>query len=229
MKTKNGSLKECVDYIIKEYKTDKIRLSWEGGNDDGSYTLTIGDEEVNFYDTRQSKECILVDILSEKIGYYSFAGDFYASGEIEYDSSTKCFKGMDDYEECAERYFSFRETTGDLKLKIPSELWFDSISIDVSGSADCPDIMVRLLVVNGPVYEEHIFTENSLVKEIGSAIESCTNKYLSSDEIRDLWFDIEKKREELKIDEDKNYIVSIEGFSYTEYETTDTNISIPIS
>jgi len=46
--------KEMVDALVKKYGTTDIKITWEGGNDDGCYDLFIKGESIDCYRDRES-------------------------------------------------------------------------------------------------------------------------------------------------------------------------------
>lgn len=222
---KGKSTKQLVEEIIKKYGTDDISISWEGGNDEGTYRLSIGGKDIDFYRMREdSDEYALIDDIAGKIGYYGFAGDFFANGEVSYYAPHKAFIGEDTYEENKEK-----SCMCNIKIKIPEYLWFDSLFIECSGSGECPDISCRLIIDNGPVFEEHLELEKDIVSLVESSIYSTLNKITCPSEVNSVYIDVNERRNSLQRDSEGNLYYTIDEFIYYEYETDGKEVSIPIS
>ena len=221
-------IKKFVDGLIKKYGTSDICLEWEGGNDEGSYTLMIGGEDVNVYDKpNESDEFQLLDALAEELGYWGFAGDYSVNGSMSYDENKECFVGEDSMEDNVERNFLLSDP---IKLKIPNQLWFDSISLNVSGHADCMDVSFKFFIENGPVCSEHVELEKKFTDFVGDSIFKALKEESGScvGEINSVYVDKEVTKDDMEQDEDGNYVFSIERVIYYEYEVQDNTYSISI-
>lgn len=224
----NKDLKELFKELHEKYKTDDITISWEGGNDEGSYDLLIDGESIDHYESRESVEYQFVDSIASIIGYYSFAGDFFTNGEVSYNKETQCLVGDDSYEENAEKVL-FLEEEDKITFKIPGYLWFDSIYLEASGHAEDIDVRFTFLITNGPVCEEHFELESLIKDHIKNAILKRIQEETSVGDVNSVYVDKEETRDSMKKDKDGNFILSIESIVYYQYETNDKTISIPIS
>ena len=221
-------IKKFVDGLIKKYGTSDICLEWEGGNDEGSYTLMIGGEDVNVYNKpNESDEYQLLDALAAELGYWGFAGDYSVNGSISYDENTECFVGEDSMEDNAEKELLLSDP---IKLKIPNQLWFDSISLNVSGHAECMDVSFKFFIENGPVCSEHVELEKKFTDFVGDSIFNALKEESGScvGEINSVYVDKEVTKDDMEQDEDGNYVFSIEGVIYYEYQVQDNTYSISI-
>ena len=221
-------IKKFVDGLIKKYGTSDICLEWEGGNDEGSYTLMIGGEDVNVYNKpNESDEYQLLDALAAELGYWGFAGDYSVNGSISYDGSTECFVGEDSMEDNAEKTLFLSDS---IKVKIPNQLWFDSISLNVSGHAECMDVSFRFVIQNGPVCSEHVELEKKFENFVGDSIFNALKEESGSyvGEINSVYVDKEVTKDDMKQDGDGNYVFSIEKVIYYEYQVQDNTYSISI-
>ena len=224
----NKGLKELFKELHEKYETDDITISWEGGNDEGSYDLLIDGESIDHYENRESVEYQFVDSIASIIGYYSFAGDFFTNGEVSYNKATQCFVGDDSYEENAEKVL-FLEEKDKITFKIPEYLWFDSIVLEASGHAGDVDVRFRFIITNGPVCEEHIQLESLIKDQIKNDILKRIEEETPVGDVNSVYVDVEETRDNMKKDKDGNFILSIESIVYYQYETNDKTISIPIS
>ena len=214
--------KKYVDRLVSE-GAEQIKITWEGGNDEGSFYLYVDEKEVDIDWNRKDGTYDLVDYIAGEIGYGSFAGDFSTNGEVVYDVEKKAFIGNDSYEEQQEFTYKFRKP---LILTIPKDLWFDTIEVDMSGYDDDIDISVRLSITNGPVVQEHIDFESKSVEDLHKVAKQLFDDV---DEVRDLWIsEAPVKREDLSIDKDGNPYHVLTELIYSKYEGNDKEINIQL-
>lgn len=136
---------EYLDQLVLEGK--EVKLGWEGGGDSGWCWFEVDGErmEGHLQDKKIEK---LVDYMYDYLDYGSWAGEFSANGEAEYDSKTKSFTGTDHYgEEYTEEYDC------DIQIRIPKSLWFDQFEIAIEGS-DC-NVNSTFHITNGFTTPEH--------------------------------------------------------------------------
>ena len=96
----NEEIYAYLDELVD--KGHEIVANWDGGNDSGMVYFTVDGNIVNpespfdyaIFDR-------LEEMINDKLGYGSWAGDFHAYGEAEYDSKTHSFVG-DNTEEITE-------------------------------------------------------------------------------------------------------------------------------
>lgn len=221
--------KELIDAIVKKYGTTDIKITWEGGNDEGCYDLFIKGESIDFYGNRESIESKLIDQISEDIGYYSFAGDFSCSGEASLNDDATAFIGQDSFTDSQDFKYSFDTP---IKIKIPKDFWFDSIMIHIHGYGEDVAADVRLVISNGPVSEDHITFEKDTSKYLREEVEKALdNSEICGDycEINNIYMELSQSVSELTQDSEGNYEVIIEDFDYSKYTDDDKEIHIPIS
>jgi hypothetical protein len=221
--------KELIDAIVKKYGTTDIKITWEGGNDEGCYDLFIKGESIDCYRDRAALESKLIDQMAEDIGYYSFAGDFSCSGEASLNADATAFVGSDSFTDSRDFKYSFDTP---VKIKIPKDFWFDSIMIHIHGYGEDVAADVRLIISNGPVSEDHIQFEKDtskyLIGEIEKALDDpkiCSEYY----EINNVYMELHQSASELTRDSEGNYEVLIEDFDYSKYMDEDKEIHISIS
>lgn len=106
----------------------EVRIEWDGGNDSGCVNWRGDSDENEITD-------FLVDAVYDELDYGSWAGDFSASGHMEYDSDQQAFVGTDYYSE--DDYLDLDKKA---VLLIPKKYYFDQISYQVTdydSGADC--------------------------------------------------------------------------------------------
>jgi hypothetical protein len=211
-------LEELISKGVKE-----IKITWEGGNDDGSFYLYVDGEEISIDWNKKDGAYYLVDYIGDVIGYGSFAGDYNTNGEVVYDHEKKAFIGYDSCEESHNHSYQLRKP---LILTIPKDLWFDTIEIDVSGYSDDMDINVRLSVTNGPVVQEHIDFESNSKKAIDKAVDYLFNNI---DDVRDVWYNsYTNNRELLEVDKEGNPFTTIKSIMYSKYVEEEKEVLIQL-
>lgn len=165
------SILEWCDAMVAKGHT--LTLVWDGGNDSGWVGFKIDDEDPG--EENQYIES-LVNYCYDTLDYGSWAGDFSASGEATYDPEEKAFVGLDNY--------STEEVINeDIKvfLRIPKDVWFDGISIQVEesqGSVYQEGVDVELLVQNGFTTDRHA----EVASEIATAVRDAFDKELDEDD-----------------------------------------------
>jgi hypothetical protein len=220
--TNKQKAKKYLTKLLSE-GAKEIRVTWEGGNDEGSFSLYVDDKDTDIDWNKKDGTYDLVDYIGDEIGYGSFAGDFNTNGEVVYDVEKKAFIGNDSYEEQQEFTYKFRKP---LILTIPKDLWFDTIEVDMSGYDDDIDASVRLSITNGPVVQEHIDFESKSAK----ALREIANQLFDDlDEVRDLWMgEAPVKREDLSVDKDGNPYHAVTSLIYSKYVEDDKEINIQL-
>lgn len=209
MSTKEKA-KAYLEKLLSE-GAKEIRITWEGGNDEGSFSLFVDDKEVTIDYNKKDGTYELVDFIADEIGYGSFAGDYNANGEVIYDVEQGAFIGEDDCEMLEDYTYKFKKP---LIFPILKELWFDNVLVDISGYSEDIDISVRLSISNGPVFQEHMDFESNAVKVIEKEID---NLFDEIDEARDFWFTQEFDRDNLGVDKDGNFLLALTEVSYNKY------------
>lgn len=224
--TKKQKAKKYLDLLLS-VGAKEIKITWEGGNDNGSFSLYIDGEDTDIDWNKKDGTYDLVDYIEDEIGYGSFAGDFNTNGEVVYDVEEGAFIGLDSYEETQEFTYNLKKP---ILLTIPKDLWFDTIEVEMSGYMsgydDDVDASVRLSVTNGPVVEEHIDFESKSAKAIeGAAVQLLDDV----EEVRDMWIsEAPVKREDLSVDKDGNPYHTITQIIYSKYVESDKEISIQL-
>ena len=209
--TQKQKAKKYLTKLLSE-GAKEIRVTWEGGNDEGSFSLFVDEKEVEVLWNNKDDSYELVDYIADEIGYGSFAGDYNANGEVIYDVEMGAFVGYDDCEMLQDSTYKFKKP---LVFSILKELWFDSVLVDISGYSEDMDISVRLSISNGPVFEEHMDFESNAVKIIEKEVDHQI--FNDIDEVRDVWFSQEYGRDNLSVDIDGNFLLALTEVSYHKY------------
>ena len=202
--------KDYLDKLLSE-GAKEIKITWDGGNDEGYYNLYVDDKEVTINWDLRDEAYSLIDYIGDEIGYGSFAGDFHATGEVIYNVEEEAFMGQDDCEMLDDFVYHFTEP---LVFTILKDLWFDNVVVELSGYSEDIDISVRLSVINGPVFQEHVDFESNAVEVITKEID---NFYNNVGEVNDFWFIKEFDRDTLGVDSDGNFLLTLTEVEYNKY------------
>ena len=228
MKNKELSLRQQLDALAAQGK--EIKVTWEGGNDSGGYSLFIDGAEAN-YDAEANYGDVaydeIVDFISDTMDYGSWAGDFSADGSVVYNSDEGAFIGegkeVESYSGCLEDI--------SIEIRLPKALNFDSFEIITEGthcwdelSTDC-----KFIISNGPVFPEHIQIEHDMNNYVMESITHIleTDKACKDEEIGWVYNDWFISREKFK--EDGNelvYVIDNIDFSFFKIKYQSHHISI---
>ena len=159
------TLKQWLDDL--ESKGHEVKVTWEGGNDDGSFNAYVDDKEIDT--DGKTYGAILIDIVADAIAYGSFAGDYSTNGELFYSKGE--LSGTDNYS-CSESACLELEQKDHIKISIPEYLWFDTINISTEGYHEDEGISVSVEfnITNGPVVDEHNSLEEELSEKLRKTI-----------------------------------------------------------
>ena len=210
MENKELSLRQQLDALAAQGK--EIKVTWEGGNDSGGYSLFLDGDDVNYGDVAYDE---IVDFISDTIDYGSWAGDYSADGSVIYDSDEGAFVGEG------------REVESDscclddisIEIRVPKILNFDSIQISTEGTFCWGelDATFRFVINNGPVFEEHSDIENSMRDYIRESITDIleTQKDIKNEDIAWVSNEWSMNRESFKEEgDDLVSIIDSIDFSY---------------
>ena len=222
MATKKSDVRKYLDNLVKN-GAKEIKVTWEGGNDDGCYNLFVDRDEIDFYNSKTNAEAReLVDLIANEVGYGSFAGDFTASGELVYDVSTSDFVGEDNYEESVDYQHKFKEPP---KIIIPKNLWFDIIDIEINGDPENLETAVQLSILNGPVVTEHAEFESNAEKYLQGEIGYVLDTQINADRV---YYRGSFTANEIPVNKDGNKEILIKEMSYGRYEGDSKSFRIHI-
>lgn len=222
MATKKSDVRKYLDKLVKN-GAKEIKVTWEGGNDDGCYNLFVDRDDIDFYDSKRNAEAReLIDLIANKVGYGSFAGDFTASGELVYDVSTSDFVGEDSYEESVDYKYKFKEP---LKVVIPKNLWFDIIDIEINGDPEDLEVAVQLSIMNGPVVTEHTEFESNAEAYLRGEIGYILDTQIEAERV---YYRGSFKADEISVNKDGKKEILIKEMNYSKYEGDSKSLRIHI-
>jgi len=164
------TLKQWLDAL--EAQGHEVKVTWEGGNDNGVFYVYVDDEEIDIGD--DSMGGLLIDIVADYIGYGSFAGDYSTNGELFYEDGH--LSGTDFYSQSEGDTLELEEGNF-IEIVIPDYLWFDTLNVNTEGYAeDGLNVSVNFNITNGPVVDEHGDVENELSESLETMILKHLNK-----------------------------------------------------
>ena len=216
---------ELIDYLDKEHAAGKeIKLCWEGGGDSGWVWFEIDGNKISENGGNQMIDS-LVDYMYDTLDYGSWAGEFSANGEAEYDSKTKEFSGTD--------YYSEDETINrkcNIKLSIPKSLWFDVLEIEIQGEE--PNIDAVFHIKNGFLIPEHTeFIDKTLIPHLQKETENVIESFINDDgttEYRSMWEHFELEYADFK-DEGDYMTYEIKDIGVGTYTTDEKSIYLDLN
>jgi hypothetical protein len=135
-----------------------VVIEWDGGNDSGCVTWRGDSSENEITD-------FLVDSVYDELDYGSWAGEYSASGRMEYDSDQQALVGTDYYSE--DDYLDLDKKA---VLHIPKKYYFDQISYqitDYDSGGDC-GVEFTVNVTQGfidPELEKYLKVQADLIKD----------------------------------------------------------------
>ena len=209
MENKNLTLRQKLDALAAEGK--EIKVTWEGGNDSGGYSLFIGGNEVNYGDVAYDE---IVDPISDTIDYGSWSGDYFADGSVVYDSDEGAFigEGKD------------TESEGDclsgisIEIRVPKALNFDSVEITTEGTYCWGELTAtcRFAISNGPVFSEHTVVEDAMETHVRESVEHilATDEACKDEEVGWVYNEWSITRELFKED-GEDLVSTIEDIDFT--------------
>lgn len=177
--TKKSLVQWCDEQVAQG---KNIGIGWEGGGDSGWCYFTIDGRQVE--NTKQTPEMEeLVDLMYDHLDYGSWAGEFNATGEAEYDPKQKAFVGTDYYSEDDTHYQEC-----EIPIRVPKHLWFDSLEYNMESEEI--DVQVAFIIRNGFLTQEHHDAADYIAESIAIDANEVVNKYTSQDnaqEYRSVW------------------------------------------
>lgn len=222
---KKQNLKQRLDSLSKEGK--EVKVSWEGGNDSGGFTVFVDNKELPYGDDFETE---ILSQVEYRLDYGSWAGDFYADGYVIYKHEEEAFVG--EGKDVSTDYITTVLKENPIEVRVPKMLNFDSITIDIEGNASDDDVRckVSFRIENGPVFEEHLSYEEKIENIMIKSIEDIVKSIDTSDggEVNSVYNDWIIRRDEMEEDGDDLcfYIREISyGFDYPNYQS----YSIPVS
>ena len=155
MKDKQLSLRQRLDAMAAEGK--EIKVTWEGGNDSGGYSMYIDGEQVNYGDVFYDE---VVDFVSDTVDYGSWAGDYFADGSVYYNKDEGAFIG--EGKETESESATLEDIS--IEIRIPKSLNFDAFEITTEGTHCWEELSIdcKFIISNGPVFPEHGEVEDNM-------------------------------------------------------------------
>ena len=148
-----------IDYCDALVKTgDVFTIHWDGGNDSGQYELRLNGEDIACPWPEEAEQ--LMQLVHHELGYCSFAGDFSCYGSAQYDSDSKCFTGIDEYNTS-----EISAVVGEFPIEIPSAIWFDQLEI-VFTTQEYVVVDITPVFANGPIDPSHIKMTEGIEKKL---------------------------------------------------------------
>lgn len=206
-------LKRCEELTKKG---QKLVITWNGGDDSGFFEMQLDGKIIGNDYTNDDP---VIDLVSNALGYRSFAGEFSTEGEVVYNRASKCFEGSD-----ACSYTESTETACAIPIRISKYIWYDRVDIHID-TEDTVRVFVELIVLNGPRIPLHTTIENRLARSITTKIISLAKGIQNFNSIND---DFQIRSSEFTAAGDKmQYLIT--QLSYTYDQHTDTAINIPLT
>lgn len=180
--------KDVITWCNQQVDEGKeLKFTWEGGGDSGWAELKVDDNHIEVVGYSD----VLLEGIYEELDYGSWAGEFYASGEAVYSKEEQAFIGIDDYSqddniphEC------------NIILRIPENLWYDSIQIRIECNDDMEDeaVSLRFIIKNGFLTDEHVSLATLLEKQLLEEIREEVKIFEQDYEFRSIWETINLNR-----------------------------------
>lgn len=175
----------------------ELAIKWDGGDDSGWAHFQLDGEDFN-----NEHADLLVDKMYDELNYGSWAGDFSASGTATYNPETQSFEGTD--------YYSERESMdydANIEIRIPKNLWFDNLTIQIELTVDTENIEVNFNIKNGFFTPQHELIETEIEEKLQKEVNSCIEKFSEEhpDQFDAVWDSHSFEREDFT--EDGDYMV----------------------
>ena len=206
IKTTKELIKWCDDQVAAG---KELSMGWEGGGDSGWCWFEIDGVKLN--DGEHDEADQLVELMYDELDYGSWAGEFNASGEAEYDPKQKAFVGTDYYGEDDTHY-----EPCEIKIRVPKHLWFDSVEYNMEDESVV--VQFAFIIRNGFQTQEHWDEAEIIAEGIAIDANNIINDYTSRDtalHYRNVWQNDQIQRSEFK--EQDDYLV---------YTITELNIGV---
>ena len=211
------SIKDIITWCDKQVEEGKLlELCWEGGGDSGWVYFELDGEN-----TDGEEISALVNMMYEELDYGSWAGEFSANGRAEYNTTTKCFDGIDYYSEDDWDTLTLAEP---IQVFIPKSLAFDSIAYQVTSSEDeeC-SVDVSFNIINGFITPELRELEKEMIEHVQLKITEAFDKidvnYLNENKL--------VERIEMNTVND-SVIFEISLVAYSTYASTENEVCIDL-
>lgn len=211
----------CLAWCNKKHAEGvTLNMHWDGGGDSGWVDFQIDGDSTE-------EDQAFIDFLTEKcyneLDYGSWAGEFSASGDAEFNPTEGAFVGTDYYSE------DDGETVEcELRIEIPKDLWFDSLEIMIQDEEI--DVSVDMIIRNGFKTDAHTAAETALSKTIETQVQEIVNdaiKYKSI-EFRSMWEEISLSKSDFT-EEGNNVVHIVKEITIGTFQSEDRHIFIPLA
>lgn len=219
---KKKSLKQRLDSLAKEGK--EVRVTWEGGNDSGGFTVFVDGDQLEWNDDFGDE---IISQIEYNIDYGSWAGEFYADGEVWYNHEEGAFVGSG--KDVTTDHFN--QNCYPIEVRVPNILNFDRINIDVEGNPSDEDAScnVSFHIENGPVFEEHLLYQKKIEDKVLSCIMDFVRSVDTSDggSVNSVYNDWIIRREDMDEDgEDLCFYITELSYGYDSPSYKDYSILV---
>lgn len=208
----------------------QVTIQYDGGNDNGCIDLLVGGE--SNYEDPDKIESKVTDLALDELNYGSFAGDFNCSGTLYYNPDNGEFAGTDLYSENdtysldlrEDEYYSYKP----IAIRIPKHIWFDSISIGTDSHIEDFDVVVEMLISNGPVTEEHAEVERTTEKYVKDCMDNLISAFEGDYDITYVYNDNVINYNDFK-EEGEFLVAYIDEFNFNYDNTNEKDVSFFIT
>ena len=216
---KDFTRKELLQWCNKHHAEGKtLSIHWDGGNDSGWVHFQIDSEECN-----EPEAEALVDRMYSELDYGSWAGEFSASGQADWDPEEKAFVGTDYYSET-----DSTSTDADIEVRVPKYIPFDEIHINTRDEE--ANTTTEIMIVNGFIHPETQAVEEKLNQTLqpkfSEAIDNAIEE--NSQEFDNAWGDYRLVRSDFKEDGDE-LVAKITLVQYSINEVNEKDVAINLA
>lgn len=214
------SIQDIINWCDKQVEEGKqITLKWEGGGDSGWVYFEVDGEQEDGEEIEA-----LVSMMYNQLDYGSWAGEYSANGEANYNKDTKCFDGIDYYSEDRWDALNFENA---FSFPIPAAYGFDSIEYYIDGNLQDEEhvnVEISFNITNGFITPELREIETEITQNIEEAVKKeFENKsdvnYINTHNII--------LRNDMML-ENNVLTLKIPVIDYSTYDTTENHVTIDL-
>jgi len=212
----NKQLLEWCDKHHAEGKT--LSIHWNGGSDDGWIHF-----EINGVECGEPEAEALVDKMYSELDYGSWAGEFSASGQADWNPEEKAFLGTDYYSET-----DSTDADADVEVRVPKYIPFDEIHISTQDEE--VDTTTSIMIINGFIHPETQAVEEKLNQTLQLKFSEAIDKAVAENnqELESAWGIYRLLRSDFKEDGDE-LVAKIELVQYSFREVTEKDVEINLA
>lgn len=216
---KDFTTKQLLEWCDKHHAEGKtLSIHWDGGNDSGWVRFQIDGEECS-----EPEAEALVDKMYSELDYGSWAGEFSASGQANWDPEEKAFLGTD--------YYSETDSTSadaDIEVRVPKYIPFDEIRINTQNEE--ANTTTEIMIINGFIHPETQAVEEKLNQTLQLKFSEAIDKAIEEkdQEFDSAWGDYRLVRSDFKEDGDE-LVAKIELVQYSIHEGDEKNVEINLA